>query len=172
MQFHPDLCAPSERTAAAELFKEITAAYTKLTRGGANAHVRNAAYTPEQAAAQWARSAAAAAGGAGGRGPTKYSNGVVGAVIAAPLVLLGMWLQHKSSRGTIDFADTTRPNGILLPPENPFLRDDLRPRTRSRFWSTGWNANGRKQMGSPPKRPPTMAAAAASPAATSAPSSS
>ena len=97
---------------------------------------------------QWTRAAAAAAA-AGGKTHT-YSNGVVGAVIAAPLLLLGMWLQHKSVRGSA--WDSTRPHGLLHPPQNPYLREDLKPKTYSRFWNQGWNGGRGKRMEPPVKK--------------------
>jgi hypothetical protein len=80
-------------------------------------------------------------------------------VIAAPLFLLGMWLQHKSKYGDRYSIETTRPHGLLHPPQNPFLRDDMKPRTQSRFWNSGWNAGRGKQLGSPPKKKVAVAAA-------------
>lgn len=76
--------------------------------------------------------------------PGKYSNGVVAAIIAVPLVLLGMWLQHKSNSPAYSDEMAYRPNGFLSPPVNPYLRDDLQPRTLSRFWgrSFGHIADG------------------------------
>ena len=46
----------------------------------------------------------------------------------------------------------TRPHGLLHPPQNPFLREDMKPRTQSRFWNSGWNGGRGKQLGSPPKK--------------------
>ena len=74
------------------------------------------------------------------RSVPKYSNGVVGAVIAAPLVLLGIWLQHKLSQTHSDDPVVhPRPHGLFHPPVNPYLRDDLRPRTYSRFNNRVWS---------------------------------
>ena len=74
------------------------------------------------------------------RNAPKYSNGVVGAVIAAPLVLLGIWLQHKLSQTHSDDPVVhPRPHGLFHPPVNPYLRDDLRPRTYSRFNNRVWS---------------------------------
>ncbi|KAH7621752.1 hypothetical protein Ndes2526B_g02567 [Nannochloris sp. 'desiccata'] len=154
MQHHPDLCPPDQKLAAEKYFKEITEAYTRLSRQASSAH----ASTSSQAAhAHWARGAAAAAAHAK---PGHYSNGVVGAVIAAPLFLLGMWLQHKSKYGQ-ETGDIMRPHGILHPPQNPFLREDMKPRTQSRFWNSGWNAGRGKQLGSPPKKKEAESAATA-----------
>ena len=109
--------------------------------------------------AHWAARNAAA-------GPGKYSNGVVAAVVAAPLFLLGLWMQRKSQSPYLKSGFSTRPDGLLNPPVNEYLREDLRPRTHSRssFWSKGWNGgSSRKEMGSPLKKTAAAAAAAVTP---------
>jgi hypothetical protein len=67
-------------------------------------------------------------------------------VVAAPLVLLGFWLQRKREierrSGSAAPLFASRPHGIMQPPVNPWLRDDLQPRMRSRWWGGGRGAGG------------------------------
>jgi hypothetical protein len=52
-------------------------------------------------------------------------------VVAMPLVLLGLWLQQRPEADADEWK--VRPYGILHPPVNPFLREDLKPRVYSRL---------------------------------------
>jgi hypothetical protein len=145
LQHHPDLCAQHQRPAAEKYFKEITAAYTKLAKDyntrRATSSGPTASTSYHYSTAGYARTAAAH--------PKRYSNGVVGAVIAAPLAMLGIWLSYKSSYndigGGIDPTSLQRIHGWWHPPENPFARDDLRPKTHSHFNKSN-NSWGRRVL--------------------------
>jgi hypothetical protein len=84
-------------------------------------------------------------------------------VVAAPLVLLGFWLQRKREierrSGSAAPLFASRPHGILQPPVNPWLRDDLQPRTRSRWWVGGRGASGAAPGGAGAPRPEAAAGA-------------
>lgn len=112
---HPDLVEARLRPSAELHFREISEAYQRLSRGArpAGAHQRGGGGT-----------------GPGSAGP-RFSNGIVGAVLTIPLVLTGVHLSQHSTLGTEDAI--WRPHGIFQPPHNPYLRDDLRPRTYSRL---------------------------------------
>lgn len=157
LQHHPDMCSEHLRPAAEQYFKDVTGAYARLTKRGGFLAATNsarlaasmsisltsalftgradgsAAHWPEGGAARWPAGAAGAA--ARKAAAPRYSNGVVAAVIAAPLVLLGFWLQAKRRAVANSEELSLRPHGLLNPTVNPFLREDLRPTTYSRrFW--------------------------------------
>ena len=119
MQHHPDLVAAHRRANAETYFKEIQQAYTSIAhRGSWNAQKMQQAYRQGNYSYQHAR-------------PVRFSNGLVGAVLFTPLVMLGWWLSHKRMNDVPE-GMPIRPFGFLHPPVNPYLREDLLPRTRSR----------------------------------------
>ncbi|GAB4814963.1 hypothetical protein N2152v2_002009 [Parachlorella kessleri] len=133
-QHHPDLCPLAQRQAAETQFKELTAAYTRLTARGASYHQASsdwrAAYAETVANGHSGQQYyARAPGGVSSRVQTKFSSGVVAAVLALPLILSGIHLARAYNSLS---QDPWRPGGVLAPPRNPYLRDDLQPTTRSR----------------------------------------
>lgn len=71
---------------------------------------------------------------AASKGGMRFSNGLVGAVVVMPLALLGFWLQQKAEKPIHTEEMRIRPYGFLHPPVNPYLRDDLHPKTMRRTW--------------------------------------
>jgi len=71
---------------------------------------------------------------AASNGGMRFSNGLVGAVVVVPLALLGFWLQQKADKPIHTEEMRIRPYGFLHPPVNPYLREDLQPRTMRRAW--------------------------------------
>lgn len=130
LQFHPDLCDDPARRAAAEAhFKDLSAAYQRLTRGGAAGGARAASYAGS--AAEWA---------ARTRAPPRFSNGVLAALLAVPLILTGVHLSHSLDRMA---GEAWRPDGSFWnPPENPFLRENLKPKMHSRMWGSYFTGRG------------------------------
>lgn len=74
-----------------------------------------------------------AAHGSARSSEAQFSNGFVAAIISMPLILTGMWMS-RTMPDTL--SSTWRMNGLMQSPVNPWLREDLKPRTRSR-WSGG-----------------------------------
>lgn len=66
--------------------------------------------------------------GAAAKAAPKFSNGVIAAVLAVPLLLSGIHLSRAYQ--TLN-NDPFRPGGVMAPPQNPWLREDLRPTTHS-----------------------------------------
>ncbi|KFM22894.1 hypothetical protein F751_6403 [Auxenochlorella protothecoides] len=119
---HPDLCEASARSEAERQFKLINEARTQLlaSSSGSSSTRHYAGY--QSAAHGSARSSEA-----------QFSNGFVAAIISMPLILTGMWMS-RTMPDTL--SSTWRMNGLMQSPVNPWLREDLKPRTRSR-WSGG-----------------------------------
>lgn len=124
---HPDLVEPAHKAVAEARFKEVTNAYQMIVstingskygmRGDPSARAGSShaagAYRWQGYGHAWGKGSHQAAHHAG-----RFSNGVVAAVIAAPLMLLGYWLQHTtdqpySRRSELQHA---RPYGLLHPP--------------------------------------------------------
>ncbi|KAL4452731.1 hypothetical protein ABPG75_008393 [Micractinium tetrahymenae] len=153
------------RAAAERHFKEISGAYRTLTSRNSSL----AGYADfNMAAAAAARNHAYGAGfrtawAPGGQQP-RFSNGVVGAVLFIPLLITGMWMAL-----TFGEEEPThwRPHGLMAPPENPFLRDDMRPRVHS-HWSK-WRQQQAAKRSAEDKGSGPLPAAAAAAAAGSAP---
>lgn len=132
-QYHPDMHTPAggvqgdtvRRVQLEKNFKEISAAYTALTK--------------QQSGYRYAAAAAAASrsGSSGGRHIHSFSNGALAAVIVVPLAMVGFMLQLKRDeikRDGLDSEMKIRPHGFWVPPYNPYLRDDLQPITRESKW--------------------------------------
>ncbi|GMH44095.1 hypothetical protein BSKO_12029 [Bryopsis sp. KO-2023] len=113
LKFHPDVCPPNQKHEAERLFKEVTEAYTALSKGeGSHGVPKN--YNPN--------------GSRGGGGyqwgsfhRPRISNRVIGLMISVPLILTGVRIgmsyeKYKEESG--------RSDGLLYPPVNPFLRQD------------------------------------------------
>lgn len=122
-QHHPDqhtLASLEHRQAAEQTFKEITEAYQRLTAR----NFPQARHAPRK---------------------KTYSNGVVAAIISAPLTMLGAKMawesQQEDAQGRRQLPGW-RPHGMLSPPVNPFLREDLQPRVRSRWQGTAEHKEG------------------------------
>lgn len=134
LQYHPDLCPKDARPHSETAFKEISAAYTALTKG-AGGHTGNTQTGPGGAYYRYSSAyhTHARRGGVG-----KFSNGVLAAVLAAPLAMLGFMLQRKKDEVmSIGGEMKIRPYGFFHPPVNPYLRDDLKPRTAENKWFGG-----------------------------------
>lgn len=114
-QYHPDLCTPESRPEAELVFKQIAAAYNHVTQGTHqypnhhNVH-RKSASSPGQ-------------NGSTRSAPNQYSNGVLALMLAAPLLLTGV-LYGRSSQNWQE--QTWRTRGLLSPPHNPWLKNELR----------------------------------------------
>lgn len=136
-QYHPDMYT-SQGTAAGILsdsmrvqlernFKEISAAYTSLTKQNGHRYSSAEGYGTHYAGGGYSY----------GKKVPKFSNGALAAVIAVPLAVVGFLLQVKRdemSRDGIDSEMKIRPHGFWVPPYNPYLRDDLKPSTRESKW--------------------------------------
>jgi len=132
-QYHPDMYTggggvPIDSVKKLQLeknFKEISAAYAALTKQGRYKYAANAQYAhPGGGFTQGTRAA-------------KFSNGALAAVLAVPLAMIGFMLQLKRKEMVSDGLDSEmkiRPHGFWVPPYNPYLRDDLKPRTRESKW--------------------------------------
>ena len=120
------------RSTAERQFKEVSAAYSALQNSWSDAGSENAATS---AGGSYYRYSAAYSKAESGSSQT-FSNGLVAAVLSAPLVLLGFWMERKSSyTSTASGASEEmkiRPYGFFHPPVNPYLRDDLHPKTMKR----------------------------------------
>ncbi|KAK9809449.1 hypothetical protein WJX73_009223 [Symbiochloris irregularis] len=113
MQHHPDLCPPEKRAQAEIAFKQISEAYAKLT-GRAPVHDWHA-----NRGHNWASKA-----------PVRFNNFTVAAMLVVPLLFGGVYLGTSRER----LAEASwRPQGLMNPPVNPFLRDDQRA-TQRRHW--------------------------------------
>ncbi|PRW61112.1 molecular chaperone isoform B [Chlorella sorokiniana] len=141
-QHHPDLQPAHMRHQAEQYFKEISSAYRTLTARGSSL-AAYADFTAAQAAA--ARTGHPYAEGfrtawSPGGQQMKFSNGVVAAVLFIPLVITGMWMAFTF---TEDLESGWRPHGLMAPPENPYLREELKPRVYS-HWAK-WQEQRRAQ---------------------------
>ena len=67
--------------------------------------------------------------GAAAAAAPRFSNGVVAAVLAVPLMLGGIFSARAVAAAN---EDSWRPDGLLHPPVNPFLREDMLPRYHHR----------------------------------------
>lgn len=74
-----------------------------------------------------------------------------------------MWMAFTF---TEDVESGWRPHGLMAPPENPFLRDELKPRVYSHWakWQEQRRARAQQEAGgtAAPLLPPAAAAAASS----------
>ncbi|CAL5225518.1 g8348 [Coccomyxa viridis] len=116
LQCHPDLCPPAQRRSAEAAFREIAEAYSILSKGGAHAHGRS--YQAGRTR-PWQASA---------RPPARFSNAGLAVIICIPLVFTGVLLGQKYPNMA---RESGRRHGLLNPPVNPWLRDDVLPRQRT-----------------------------------------
>lgn len=132
LSFHPDLVEPAARAAAEARFKELSSAYQMITRAANTAsttgRTRGHGFDANnQAWNSWRQQYGHARGSAGVPQGGRFSNGVIAAVIAAPLMLLGYWMQHSSekayNRGST--LQQIRPHGLLHPPVSWFSKLEL-----------------------------------------------
>jgi hypothetical protein len=120
LQCHPDLNQNASEATKKSLearFKVLNSAYSAITkshghRGGV-------------ASAQFYRAA-----------KPKASNGILAGVLVGPLVMLGFYLSKNQEGASAARSGEmkTRPYGFWYPPHNPFLKDDLHPKTKERRW--------------------------------------
>lgn len=135
LKHHPDLVDTASRPAAEQYVKTLNSAYNALIkRGGTIDHSFGPSTSYSAAQAAWKSGGGAAA--AATRHSPRFGNGLVAGIISMPLLLLGFYLQSKA--GAAPSGEwTVRPYGLLHPPVNPFLREDLKPRVYSRLSSPG-----------------------------------
>ena len=112
--------------------------YQISTRAGGSWRTQTSGSTTAAAAA----SRAWQGGGADEQhGP--FSNGLLAAVIALPLILTGAWMGRTMPNNV---ERTWRRHGLMQPPVNPWLREDLQPKTKSHGWGfVDWPSRGDPQ---------------------------
>lgn len=119
---HPDVCSPERRVEAEKVFKEISEAYARLTGRTPIADWQTTSGPGRQYA--WAK-----------KGPVRFGNSTVAALLAIPLLFGGIFMGQSYGR----LAEASwRSHGLFQPPVNPFLRDDLRA-TQTRHWGKSSN---------------------------------
>ncbi|CAK0734636.1 hypothetical protein CVIRNUC_000460 [Coccomyxa viridis] len=120
LQCHPDLCPPSQRPSAELAFRELAEAYAALSKGGTQHHGRVG--HPQYQGSRtrpWQASFRPAA---------KFSNTGLAFLICIPLAFTGVLLGQKYPNMA---RESGRRHGLLNPPVNPWLRDDVLPRQRA-----------------------------------------
>jgi curved DNA-binding protein CbpA len=125
---HPDLleknASESTKRALEAKFKVLNGAYSAITKSHSAGHFGHGG---QAGSAQFYRAATR---------PRAVSNGLLAAVLAGPLVMLGFMISRRGTEGPTEHTGEMkiRPYGFWYPPHNPFLKDDLRPTTKERRW--------------------------------------
>lgn len=127
LQWHPDLCPAQERAQAEAAFKNIAAAYARISKGEQikQSRIRYSSHAGTR------RMPAAETSG--------FTNVMVAVCLCLPLVLTGVQFGKTYPKWE---EQSWRRHGIMSPPVNPWLKDDQRATEFSHVkrWQQGASA--------------------------------
>lgn len=112
LRWHPDLLPVHERQQAEATFKDISAAYTKITQGGRIRQLGSRYSSQEGARAE-----------PNAKASPSFTNALLAFCLCVPLVLTGVQFGKTYPKWQ---EQSWRPHGIMSPPVNPWLKTEQR----------------------------------------------
>lgn len=139
LRWHPDLLPAHERPQAEALFKDISAAYERITQGGSITHSGSGYSTASYSSQRGARVVPDT------KASPSFTNAVVAFCLCVPLVLTGVQLGKTYPKWQ---EQSWRPNGIMSPPINPWLKAEQRATEFSHMkrWQQGRNVGHKPEQ--------------------------
>lgn len=114
LRWHPDLCPDHERNQAEAAFKDIAAAYARISKGGIRSQAQPRYSTQAHAGTRKM---------AGGQASPSFTNALVAFCLIVPLVMTGVQFGKTYPKWE---EQSWRRHGIMSPPVNPWLKEEQR----------------------------------------------